>query len=386
MKPLFTGAPIASPEALARALQIDLQDLRTIAGSASSRYSDFAVKKKDGSPRLVSGPKHELKIIQKRINRQIFERVDMPAYLFGGIRERDYVQNATAHSNAKMLVALDIRDFYSNIKYSMVFDVFKYFFHLPKEVAILLADLCTKNGVVPQGACTSSYIANLIFWQHEPGLFAQLREKRLSYTRLIDDIAISSASRISQKNIEVIISSVSSMVGLGGFKLKKRKTKVTSAENPEELMEVTGLWLNRGRPRVLRAERVDIRSEVRKCFEVAKFDRISTDYHALHDRVSGRVAKLAQLNHHEASRFRAELSKILPTYGLLDIRKTKAMVANFKKLAPKNRDSIFYIRNYHLTLHRVNILSRTNPLLAKSLRAELARCAPSKTKEQIVHG
>jgi Reverse transcriptase (RNA-dependent DNA polymerase) len=268
----------------------------------------------------------------------------------------------------------------------MVLNVFKCFFCFSTPVAELLADLCTKDGILPQGACASSYIANLIFWQNEHRLVRQFREVGLIYTRLIDDITISSATPLSKKKIEGVVKSVTAMIGLDGFKLKKRKTKIVSAENPESLMEVTGLWLNRGKPRVQRVERMDIRSEVRQCTETAKFDRISPEYHELHERVSGRVAKLAQLNHHEAGPYRKELSKILPVYGLYDVRKTKGMVEGLGKTAKKSIDNISYIKKYYSIVRRVNILARTQPALADSLRSELVKYVPKKTKDEVIHG
>jgi len=386
MKAKYSGTPIANPAALARALRVSLQDLKTLAGAASSRYTDFKIDKKDGSKRTVSGPHLELKLIQKRINREIFEKVLFPEYLTGGIKNRDYVQNAEIHSRAGMALALDVENFYPNISRLKVFDVFKHFFRQPDDVANILADLCTKDGTVPQGACTSSYLANLVFYEQEPRLVTALREQGLTYSRLIDDITISSPRPISPTRVSDLIKRVKAMLKLHGFRLKQKKTRCTTAANPKDLMEVTGLWLNRGKPRVKRAERADIRKEVRKCLDMGDMDRSDKAFHDIHDRVSGRVAKLAQLNHSQARVFRKKLREVLPIYNEKGLRRTRGLVSQIRKTPVGSRSALSYIQKYHQILYRINILGRSKPSIARALRLKLKPYRPTSTKEVAVHG
>lgn len=359
--------------------------LRTIAGSASSQYMDFEVAKKDGSKRQVSAPKHFLKVLQKRINRHIFEQVEYADYLFGGIKGRDYVQNAKQHSGASATISLDIENFFPNISQKTVFNIFKNFFKQPEEVAELLSNICTKNGTVPQGACTSTYIANLAFHELEPRLFTALCGEGLKYTRLIDDITISSTCEISKKRSSKIIERVSALLKSGGFKLKGKKTKVSSASNPEQLMEVTGLWLNRGKPRVKKDERILARKEFRQCQSEFKINRQSPEYHALHERVSGKSAKLAQLGHHEAAVYRKKLRQTLPHHSPSDMRKTRIMVAKMSKTPKATRGEYAYIERYHQILYRINIAARSQPEYAEQLRAKLKTCKPTRTKDASIH-
>ncbi len=386
MKPKFLGAPIANPEALARALRVSLQDLKTIAGGASSLYTDFLVKKRDGSDRNVSGPNYDLKILQKRINRQIFEKVIFPDYLYGGIPKRDYVQNAQAHSGARIIVAVDIENFYPSIKKAIVLKIFKYLFNFPDAVSEILANLCTKNNIVPQGACTSSYIANLVFYQLEPRLVQSFREQGLKYTRLIDDISVSANRPTSKKKNESVVESIGQMLKIDGFKLKHKKTKISSDANPHNLMEITGLWLNRGEPRVKRTERQEIRAEVRRCIREGKVERISDDYHKFHSYVSGRVAKLAHLKHPESKRYRKALQLLLPLYSAVDAQRTLAIADAICKTSIKNRATLSYVNRYHKAVFRINVLARTQPKLAREYRSKMNQYYPIKSKDDIIYG
>ncbi|WP_157725584.1 reverse transcriptase family protein [Vitreoscilla filiformis] len=386
MRPIFNGTPIASVDALARSLSLSAQQLRTLAGAVSGHYRDFDIPKRDGSFRTVSGPTEELKIIQRRINRHIFERVQYPSYLFGSIKERNYVQNARSHSRAHVIVAMDVENFFPSIKREAVLNIFKNLFRFPQEVASLLADLCTKDGHVPQGACTSSYIANLALHDIEHRLVSNLRHEGLIYSRLTDDISISSPHPLAKKRIESLVVQVAEMLKCKGFKPKRRKTKVTSKNNSAELMEVTGLWLNLGEPRVKRDERASIRTEVRRCIRESKVERTSPEFHKLHDRTSGRVAMLSQLKHREANRFRVALRLCAPLYSPIEIKRTQKIVAAVCKTPLRSRETAVYIQRFYQARYRVNIVSRTDPKLAKELHARLSSHVPKMKKEEAIYG
>lgn len=386
MKAKYSGTQIWNTESLALALGLSAASLKGVANSASQHYFDFEVDKKDGTKRKVSGPQQGLKTIQRRINHQFFEKVNYPNYLYGGLRGRDYVQNALVHSGAKSIIALDIKDFFSNITRQQVFNLFKYFFNFSEPVSTILSDICTKDGKVPQGACTSTYISNLVFYEYEPRLVHALMNEGLLYSRLIDDITISSKTEISKKQSSKIIERVTAMLHTLGFKLKHKKTKITSASNPENLMEVTGLWLNRGKPRIKRTERSDIRAEFRKCIQVAKIDKFDPEYHALHERVSGRIAKLQQLSHFEAEIYRKQIRKVLPLYNLLDMRRTRGMVASISKSTDSQRASPSYIERYYKIIYRINIIARSDPKQAHQLRLKMQKCTPKINRRDILHG
>jgi hypothetical protein len=386
VKPLYIARPIGSVKALAVALGLTEQVLRDFAKTAAEQYSFFSIPKGEDSFRDICSPSHDLKIIQKRINRSIFGCVKYPDYLFGGIKGRDYVKNATHHESAKCLIALDVKNFYPSIKYAHVLNIFKYFCKFPDEVARLLADLTTLNGVVPQGACTSSHIANLVFFDIEHRLVRELREKRLRYSRLLDDICISADRKLSEKNVDYCITRVAGLLSARNFKIKNKKTRVVAHDNPMQLMEVTGLWLNRGKPRVKKAERLDIRSELYRCEKNAGVSRFDPDFHKEHSHISGRVAKLTHLNHFEAPDFRERLRKILPLYGQLDTVKTKRLVSILARTRVTDRSKCSYIDRYFKTVYRVNIMSRSNKSLAKELRKKLAHCFPTKKKVDVIYG
>lgn len=386
MKPIYTARPIGSVKSLAIALGMSEQVLRDFSKTASERYSHFSISKGENSFRDICSPNLDLKIVQKRINRAIFRHVNYPEYLFGGIEGRDYVKNAWFHQRAKCLIALDVKDFYPSIKALQVLNVFKYFFNFPDEVARILVDLTTLDGAVPQGACTSSHIANLALFDVEHRLVRELKDCDLIYSRLLDDICISSRKKLNNKDVTRYIDRAAKMLSTKNFKLKNSKTKVTAHDNPENLMEVTGLWLNRGAPRVRRHERFDIRSELHRCEKSAEFSRFDESFHKEHNRISGRVAKLTHLGHFEAENFRERLRKILPLYGRSDVAKTKRLVNIMSRTRKEDRSKYSYVDRFFKTVYRVNVLSRNNKSLARELRITMSKCVPTKSKKEVLYG
>ncbi|AHG65254.1 reverse transcriptase family protein [Advenella mimigardefordensis] len=385
MRPLYLAKPIASLQALSSALRIDVHVLKSTAANIDRHYHPHSVPKKDGSSRSIYIPSIHLKKIQKRINRNIFDKIKYPDYLFGGIKERDYVKNANAHASAETLIALDIRGFYPSITYEKTLKIFKFFFKFPEDVAALLTDLVCLRGRVPQGACTSSHIANLSLHEAEYHLVQHIRNKEFTYTRLLDDISISSKKQINEIQIQTLIGKVRKMLNEQGFKLQNKKTRITSRKNPEKLMEVTGLWLNRGQARLHRQERRLIRAELHNCEKLSKLSRTSIDYHELHNSLSGRVAKLTYLGHKEAACYRSRLREILPVYDDNEIHRTIKLVSFLEKSSVNDRKKYAYYAKFHQVGYRLNILRRTQSGLANKLAEILRTCKPPLNKEELFY-
>ena len=91
-------------------------------------------------------------------------------------------------------------------------------------MAKILAQLSCVDGKVPQGGITSSYIASLALFSVEERLFFRLRNKKLTYTRYIDDITIS--SRNAEYNFDAIIKIVESQLNSIDLPLNIDKIKV----------------------------------------------------------------------------------------------------------------------------------------------------------------
>src|SRR5208282_1985532 len=110
-----------------------------------------------------------------------------PPYLHGSLRKRSRVTNAREHLRSRILIGLDIEKFFDNVHAELIYDVWSRFFRFPPEVAEILTTLTSHDGRLPQGAPTSSDLANLVFWENESRLVNRIRARGLRYGRLVDD-------------------------------------------------------------------------------------------------------------------------------------------------------------------------------------------------------
>jgi hypothetical protein len=385
MRPFYKKKKIGSVASLAAALRVSDIVLKHTADTLEQHYTPYEIPKKSGKPRSILIPSLHLKTLQKRINREIFAHVQYPDYLFGGIEGKDYVRNAHVHAGSHVLISLDVKDFYPSITFDHVKRIYQHFLNFDPLVSELLARLTTFNNAVPQGACTSSHLANLVLHDVEYHLAQYCATAKLTYTRLLDDICISSKAALSKEKVTKLIEKVSTMLGDKGLKLKHPKTRVSSKSNPKELMEVTGLWINRGTPRVKPLERRKIRVDVHRCQQLAMRSRTDRDYHKAHASVSGRVAMLSYLGHGEASRLRKSVAAILPHYDVHEISKTKKIVGMLCRASRKDRDKYSFILNFHKTMQRLNVVARTDPKLALQLREKMAKCRPTKRADATLY-
>lgn len=345
-----------------------------IANKADDSYTSFQIPKKaTGQFRTVCEPKHELKKLQKKINSRIFELVEFPLYLQGGIRDiddaRDYVKNSQIHLKPSVLVTVDIKNFYPNIHRNLVHDVFQYFLGFHPDVAEILTKLTTINDRVPQGGCCSSYLANLIFYSEEFKLVVKLRKKGWRYSRLLDDITISSVIDVDDHISP--IKDIAALCKKFGLNLNNSKTDVNHRKNGIRNLSVTGVWIGHGIAKLKKDERRHIRHLIYVTEQRAKADRNNTKYHELWNMVSGKVAKVKRMDHVEAERFRLRLQQIMPTF---DVHERNSIYKEVKTLCAKPKDQklrIGFINRLNRAHYKLGILSRTESAIAKTLRNEL---------------
>jgi len=183
-------------DSLAKALSIPIQELIEISRQANNLYiAQPPIKKDSSEKRYTFGAKSRLKKILIRINNIFLKRVQYPDFI-QNVKGKSYITNAQKHVNSKIIFNEDIKNFFPSTKRKWILLVWKDFFHFSNEVAECLTNLTTKDGFLPQGAETSTYLANLIFFDIEPQLYANFTNQGLMYTRYVDNISISSKSNI----------------------------------------------------------------------------------------------------------------------------------------------------------------------------------------------
>ena len=159
-----------------------------------------------------------LKLIQKRINARVLSQVEMPEYIQGSVRGRSNISNARFHSRNTFKLKTDLRNFFPSISYEMVYRALCGCGFYP-DVSRVITRLVTFHGCVPQGAPTSSIIANIVFLPVDRILVEFCKSHSIDYTRYVDDIVAS-----SNQDFKDLCSSILSTIVNAGFTVNHPKT------------------------------------------------------------------------------------------------------------------------------------------------------------------
>lgn len=136
--------------------------LYALSNHAQNHYSQVFIPKKNGKKRKLLIPDYLLKQVQTNILKHILVQFPVSPYATAYKSGCSTVFNAFPHLNQKLLLKLDIHDFFGSITYIDVYQkVFKSEL-FPPSVRTLLTHLCCYHDALPQGAPSSPYISNLI--------------------------------------------------------------------------------------------------------------------------------------------------------------------------------------------------------------------------------
>jgi RNA-directed DNA polymerase len=184
------------------------------------RERPFAQKTEPSKRRLIDNPIGPLKAIQSRIEKRLLKRLILPEHLLGGVRERTITDNAQLHLNAKCLVTIDIKNFFPSITPHQVRAVWRTLLNCSPTVSHLLTGLTTCRSRLPQGAPTSTLLANLVLSSFDSEIQAVCAHNGVSYSSWIDDLAFSGDSATC------IIAPVIAVLMKAGFSVSHQKIKV----------------------------------------------------------------------------------------------------------------------------------------------------------------
>ena len=196
-----------------------IKTIYAISNNVENNYNVYKIKKRNGTFRTICEPNKILKHIQRKILSNILEDKYISEYAKAYRKNLSIKDNAIPHLNNKMILKLDIENFFDNIDfiniYKSCFDIF------PKSIGILLTVLCTYYGSLPQGAPTSAYISNLVMKDFDYEIGNYCKENNITYTRYSDDMTFS-----GDFNPSKIISKVRKLLYKLNLKINNKKIKV----------------------------------------------------------------------------------------------------------------------------------------------------------------
>ncbi|QDV34783.1 reverse transcriptase family protein [Tautonia plasticadhaerens] len=272
--------PLDGPRDLAEALGLTIPQLRWLAfhrdAATSIHYARFTVAKRDGSERAIWAPMPTLKAAQRWILRNISEKLPIHGASHGFLPGRSIKSNAQEHVGSKLVLKMDLADFFPSVTYPRVRGIFRRAGYR-EQVSTLLALICTEaprevveeGGTtyyvalgprcLPQGAPTSPSLTNTLCLRLDRRLSGLARSLGWRYTRYADDLTFSlPASHGGEPRLGALLGGARRVVESEGFAVRLDKTRVARAGARQQ---VTGLVVNgEGPARVPRRLRRQLRA------------------------------------------------------------------------------------------------------------------------------
>lgn len=236
---------IKSVGALACALELHPELIQTEAAHAARYYNPFfkrsvpapfAKRMCETKPRLIDNPTDVLKDIQSRIYCRLLRPIILPDHIFGGVRGKNAKENVARHLGAKVIVTLDIRNFFREISNLQVFDVWHKMLDHSPEVSRLLTQLTTFEHHLPLGSATSCTLANLLLFSHDSAIRNYCAKNGILYSNWIDDLIFSGDQSPTVIGIAV------KALRRGGFSIAHRKLKIMPGHKRQTIL---GIVMNR---------------------------------------------------------------------------------------------------------------------------------------------
>ena len=152
----------------------------------ASMYRIAKIPKKNGKVRTLEIPNRLLDLCQRDILSDLNIENNCSFYA-AAYQKRKGIKNVVhCHTNKKLLLKLDIKNFFGSITADLIKErVFT------SDIGFMLAELCCCNGHLPQGACTSPVISNLVMKDFDNALGSLCQKHNIQYSRYSDDMIFS---------------------------------------------------------------------------------------------------------------------------------------------------------------------------------------------------
>jgi RNA-directed DNA polymerase len=252
---------LASPADVAKALGLTIRELRGLCFHAEAtertHYVYFEVPKRSGGKRLLAAPHQRLAKAQRWVLQNVLAQLEVTAYAHGFVSGRSTVTNAQAHVARNLVVNLDLKDFFPTVTFPRIRGFFQSLGYSPAASTVLgllvtesprmavehdgrLLWVAIGDRALPQGACTSPALSNLVTRKLDRRLAGATKKLGWAYTRYADDLTFSTDA-VHKRDLKLVLARVRHIVREEGFVVNEKKGRVQRAASRQE---VTGIVVN----------------------------------------------------------------------------------------------------------------------------------------------
>ena len=285
-------------------LEESLSCLYILSNHPEDHYRSLWIPKRRGGYRRLDVPDPLLMQVQKNILHHILDGFSVSEAASAYQKNVSAAQAAALHRGKKLVLKLDIRDFFGSITFPLVLGRGFPAAYFPQEVRTLLASLCCLHQHLPQGAPTSPALSNLVMKPFDAHMLAWCGERGISYTRYCDDMTFSGDFKPAS-----VIGKTTGFLETMGMELNREKTVISSQA---ERQTVTGITVNQV-CQLPRDTRRKLRQEVHRVLRYGTGETDPAQSVRCLERLLGRVSYLLQVRPDDAwfQERREELRKLL---------------------------------------------------------------------------
>ncbi|MGH2898880.1 MAG: reverse transcriptase family protein, partial [Solirubrobacteraceae bacterium] len=284
--------------------------------------------------RVIERPKRRLKALQRRVLHEILDWVPAHDSAHGFTRGRSAISNAAAHTGARVVVRMDLEDFFASIQARRVYGIFRASGY-PEAVAHALTGLTTNvvpvatwaslpvprvlpeiaahrmlgrrlaTAHLPQGAPTSPALANLAAFGLDRRLHGLALAVGATYTRYADDLAFSGGGLLLARAGE-LRARIASIAREEGFTVNERKSALMTRAGRQR---VCGIVVNE-HPNVARTEYDRLRAILHNCAVRGPAGENRAGVGDFRAHLRGRVSWVEAVNPPRGAKLRARLERI----------------------------------------------------------------------------
>lgn len=252
-------------------------------------------------------PDFELKAVQRRIANMLSKHLLLSACSHGGIRGRSPSTNAATHLGQRYVANVDVRNFFPSARHYVVYRTFRHELGFGRDVASLLTRLVTVDSKIPQGAPSSTIVANALLDSLDKQIQAVATRRGLRYGRFVDDIGISGdnprdlinlvARRLSGKRLQI-------------HRPNRRSTRSKlTIRSQRQRQQITGLVVNSAHQlSVSRSYRDEVRAAIFALSCVADKEARNRGARS----IMGKIAHIRRFNPGAADRLQRYLNRRMP--------------------------------------------------------------------------
>ena len=302
----------------------DLRSLESKCNQGRLRHYHYRpLAKRFGRVRLVEAPKPRLKAIQRHILTGILNHIPAHDAAHGFCRGRSVKTFASSHVDKKVVLRLDLHDFFPSVSVSRVQALFRSAGY-PETVSDFLAGLCTNCAPfdawdnvsvpnwpmretirlyarphLPQGAPTSPALANLCAYRLDCRLSGLAHSAGAVYTRYADDLAFSGGREFERAVTRFHIHASATIMD-EGFSVHHRKTRIMRQGVRQQL---AGIVVNK-QTNVPRVDYDRLKATLVNCIRQGPESQNRAGHDDFRAHLNGRVAFVEMLNRPRGMRLR----------------------------------------------------------------------------------